>query len=141
MRSVMILGHGDLRLHLGTPALLANEAVRRRSPRSVACADAGDFLRRYGQFIRNCANALKSGGKLAILMGDYSDREAASSRSPITRNSSPSRAGLEQHCTDIIRFSHGASSSKKVYRSVLHPRPARRLHDFRETNQPSKGPL
>ena len=34
------------------------------------------FLRRYGQFIRNCAGALKRGGKLAILMGDYSDREA-----------------------------------------------------------------
>jgi hypothetical protein len=35
-----------------------------------------DFLRRYGQFIRNCARALKPGGKLAVLMGDYSDREA-----------------------------------------------------------------
>src|SRR3984957_18942892 len=34
------------------------------------------FLRRYGQFIRNCAKALKRGGKLAILMGDYNDREA-----------------------------------------------------------------
>ncbi len=34
------------------------------------------FLRRYGQFIRNCTPALKPGGKLAILMGDYHDREA-----------------------------------------------------------------
>ena len=34
-----------------------------------------DFLRRYGQFIRNCAKALKPNGKLAILMGDYCDRE------------------------------------------------------------------
>lgn len=34
------------------------------------------FLRRYGQFIRNCANALNPGGKLAILMGDYYDRDA-----------------------------------------------------------------
>src|SRR5271155_2545112 len=32
------------------------------------------FLRRYGHFIRNCAKALKRGGKLAILMGDYNDR-------------------------------------------------------------------
>ena len=30
-----------------------------------------------------------------------------------------------QHCTDIIRFSHGASSSKKVYRSSFIPG----LHD------------
>ena len=35
-----------------------------------------DFLRRYRQFIRNCAGVLKPGGKLAMLMGDYSDREA-----------------------------------------------------------------
>src|SRR5262245_35622642 len=34
------------------------------------------FLRRYGQFIRNCTAALKPTGKLAILMSDYSDREA-----------------------------------------------------------------
>jgi len=27
------------------------------------------FLRRYRQFIRNCVGALKTGGKLAILMG------------------------------------------------------------------------
>jgi hypothetical protein len=34
-------------------------------------------------------------------------------------------AGLRQHCTDIIRFSHGASSGKKVYRSSFIPG----LHD------------
>ena len=34
------------------------------------------FLRRYGQFLRNCARALNPGGKLAILIGDYCDREA-----------------------------------------------------------------
>jgi len=28
-----------------------------------------DFLRRYGQFLRNCARALKPGGILAVLMG------------------------------------------------------------------------
>ena len=34
-------------------------------------------------------------------------------------------AGLRQHCTDIIRFSHGASSGKKVYRISFIPG----LHD------------
>ena|GEM_PF-6136791 len=29
------------------------------------------FLVRYGQFLRNCATALKPGGRLAVLMGDY----------------------------------------------------------------------
>ncbi len=34
-----------------------------------------DFLRRYGQFIQNSAKALKTGGRLGILMGDYQDRD------------------------------------------------------------------
>ena len=34
------------------------------------------FLERYRLLIENCAGALAPGGKLAILMGDYSDREA-----------------------------------------------------------------
>lgn len=84
-----------------------------------------DFLRRYGQFIRNCAAALKQGGQLAILMGDYSDREAGFV--PLTYHTKrlAFAAGLRQHGTDIIRFSHGASSSKKVYRSSFIPG----LHD------------
>jgi SAM-dependent methyltransferase len=46
-------------------------------PRDLSRAPTlDDFLRRYGQFIRNAAKALKPGGKLAILMGDYNDREA-----------------------------------------------------------------
>ena len=34
-------------------------------------------------------------------------------------------AGLRQHCTDIISFSHGASRGKKVYKSSFIPG----LHD------------
>jgi hypothetical protein len=84
-----------------------------------------DFLRRYGQFLRNCARALKPGGKLAVLMGDYSDREAGFV--PLTYHTKrlAFAAGLRQHCTDIVRFSHGASSGKKVYRSSFIPG----LHD------------
>ncbi len=83
------------------------------------------FLRRYGQFIRNCARALKPAGKLAILMGDYSDREDGFV--PLTYHTKrlAFAVGLRQHGTDIIRFSHGASSSRKVYRSSFIPG----LHD------------
>lgn len=83
------------------------------------------FLRRYGQFIRNCASVLKPGGKLAILMGDYQDREAG--YIPLTFHTKrlAFASGLRQCCTDIIRFSHGANSSKKVYRSSFIPG----LHD------------
>jgi hypothetical protein len=83
------------------------------------------FLVRYGQFIRNCSRSLKRGGKLAILMGDYSDRDAGYVPLVYHTKRLAFSAGLAQHCTDIIRFSHGASSSKKVYRSSFIPG----LHD------------
>jgi hypothetical protein len=83
------------------------------------------FLRRYRQFIRNCAASLKKGGKLAILIGDYSDREAGFVPLVWHTKRLAFEAGLRQCCTDIIRFSHGASSSKKVYRSSFIPG----LHD------------
>jgi hypothetical protein len=84
-----------------------------------------DFLRRYGQFIRNCARALKPNGKLAILMGDYTDRDEGFIPLVYHTKRLAFAYGLKQHGTDIIRFSHGASSSKKVYRSSFIPG----LHD------------
>ena len=69
--------------------------------------------------------ALKPGGKLAILMGDYNDREAGYVPLVYHTKRLAFAAGLAQHCTDIIRFSHGASSGKKVYRSSFIPG----LHD------------
>ncbi|MFO0942309.1 MAG: hypothetical protein U0930_16345 [Pirellulales bacterium] len=83
------------------------------------------FLVRYGQFIRNCAKSLKPGGKLAVLMGDYLDREAGFVPLTYFTKFLAFDAGLKQECTDIIRFSHGASSSRKIYRSSFIPG----LHD------------
>jgi hypothetical protein len=83
------------------------------------------FLDRYELFIRNCASVLSDGGRLAILMGDYCDRDAGFV--PLTHYTKALafQAGLVQCCTDIIRFSHGASSGRKVYRSSFIPG----LHD------------
>lgn len=83
------------------------------------------FLDRYRLLIANCAGALADGGKLAILMGDYQDREAGFV--PLVHHTKvlAFECGLRQSCTDIIRFSHGASSSRKVYRSSFIPG----LHD------------
>ncbi|MEZ6140781.1 MAG: hypothetical protein R3B84_09440 [Zavarzinella sp.] len=95
-------------------------------PRDLSrAATLEEFLQRYGQFIRNCASKLTPGGKLAILMGDYQDKEIG--YVPLTYHTKrlAFAAGLQQHCTDIIRFSHGASSSRKRYRSAFIPG----LHD------------
>lgn len=84
------------------------------------------FLERYTMLIGNCGSVLRPGGKLAILMGDYSDRETGFV--PLTWHTKrlAFACGLRQCCTDIVRFSHGASSSKKVYRSSFIPG----LHDL-----------
>jgi hypothetical protein len=92
-------------------------------PRDLSRAPTlDDFLQRYGRFLRNCAGALKPGGKLAVLMGDYSDRQEGFVPLVFYTKLLAFRAGLRQH---IIRFSHGASSSRKVYRSCFIPG----LHD------------
>jgi hypothetical protein len=83
------------------------------------------FLNRYRLLIQSCAAALAPGGRLAILMGDYSDKEAGFVPLVYHTKHLAFQIGLRQSATDIIRFSHGASSSKKVYRSSFIPG----LHD------------
>lgn len=99
------------------------------------CEDARDlsrtptleaFLERYKLLIANCAGALVPGGKLAILMGDYQDRQAGFVPLAFHTKRIAFELGLDQACTDIIRFSHGASSSRKVYKSAFIPG----LHDI-----------
>lgn len=95
-------------------------------PRDLSRAPTlDDFLERYAQAIAHCAHVLKPGGTLAILMGDYQDREYGFI--PLTYHTKrlAFEIGLRQTGTDIIRFSHGASSSRKVYRSSFIPG----LHD------------
>ncbi len=95
-------------------------------PRDLSRAPTlSEFLQRYGRFIHNCAKALKPNGKLAILMGDYCDREEGFVPLTFHTKRLAFTAGLSQSCTDIIRFSHGASSGRKVYRSSFIPG----LHD------------
>ena len=83
------------------------------------------FLERYRLLIATCASALAPGGKLVILMGDYCDRDAGFVPLTFHTKRLAFECGLRQCATDIIRFSHGASSAKKVYRSSFIPG----LHD------------
>ena len=84
-----------------------------------------EFLDRYALFIEAAAGVLEPGGRLAILMGDYQDREAGFVPLVYHTKRLAFDAGLRQCCTDIVRFSHGASSGRKVYRSSFIPG----LHD------------
>ena len=87
--------------------------------------DFPTFLDRYQLLIENCAGAVVPGGKVAILMGDYSDRIEGYLPLVYYTKLLAFRVGLKQCATDIIRFGHGASSSRKVYRSSFIPG----LHD------------
>lgn len=83
------------------------------------------FLDRYAAFIGAASAVLSHGGRLAVLMGDYADRDAGFVPLVYHTKRLAFEAGLRQCCTDIIRFSHGASSGRKVYRSSFIPG----LHD------------
>jgi hypothetical protein len=95
-------------------------------PRDLSnAANLEEFLARYQRLFWRMAEVMEIGGKLAVLMGDYADREAGYCPLVYHTKRLAFAAGFRQHCTDIIRFSHGASSSKKTYRSSFIPG----LHD------------
>ncbi len=91
-------------------------------PRDLSTAKTPmDFLTGLNSVIVNCRDALKHGGKMAVLMGDYLDREFGFM--PLTYHTKRLcfNAGLVQKSTDIVRFQHGNSSSKKTFRSSFIP--------------------
>lgn len=95
-------------------------------PRDLStCPTLVDFLRRYRLLLENCTSVLEPGGRLAVLMGDYSDREEGFVPLVYHTQRLCFDVELKQKDTQIIRFSHGASSSKKSYRSSFIPG----LHD------------
>lgn len=83
------------------------------------------FLDGYRLALTHAAHVLRPGGTFAVLMGDYLDRDEGFV--PLTYHTKriAFEIGLRQCATDIIRFSHGASSSRKAYRSAFIPG----LHD------------
>ena len=83
------------------------------------------FLESYRIFIRESATLLATGGKFAILMGDYIDREERYVALTYYTKQFAFEAGLRLAAPDIIRFSHGASSNRKTYSTSFIPQ----LHD------------
>lgn len=97
-----------------------------RDPRDLSAAPTLEaFLDGYGRFVRCAAAALAPGGVLAVLMGDYQDREAGFVPLTFHTQRLAFACGLEQRHTAIVRFSYGASSGRKAYRSRFIPG----LHD------------
>ena len=102
------------------------QKIYSNEPHDLSCAPTLDaFLQSYSIFIRECSRRLSPRGKFAILMGDYSDRKAGFVSLTYHTKRIAFQCGLQQACTDIIRFGHGASSSRTVYRSSFIPG----LHD------------
>lgn len=96
-------------------------------PRCLSNApDMASFYLRLHRVIANCKGILAPHGKLAILMGDYHDAKLGKMVpcTHITRHAAY-ELGLWPACTEIVRFQHGNSSSKKTYSSSFIPG----LHD------------
>lgn len=95
-------------------------------PRDLSRATSlPEFLARYEALLATCASGLAPGGRLAVLMGDYHDRAAGFVPLVYHTKRLAFELGLHQAGTDIIRFSHGTTSSRKVYRTSFIPG----LHD------------
>lgn len=96
-------------------------------PRDLSTANSlTGFLTGLSNAISNCSDALLPGGHMAILMGDYHDREIGFVPLSYWTKYICFALRLKQTCTEIVRFQHGNSSSKKEYTSSFIPG----LHDI-----------
>jgi hypothetical protein len=83
-----------------------------------------DFVDRLRAVLRNCARVLTPDGKLAVLMGD--GKHAGEYLAlPFRTMNAAVEEGLWLASPEIIRFSHGSTSSARVYSTSFIPR----LHD------------
>jgi len=82
------------------------------------------FLNRIQRVLRNCKMVLARNGKIAVLIGGYSERGRYQPLPQLIVERAI-RENLWPACTEIIRFQHGNTSSKKQYRSSFIPG----LHD------------
>jgi hypothetical protein len=84
----------------------------------------GDFLQQMSRVFRNCRGALAPSGKLAILIGD-GEHQGRYLGLPFRLMNVAGDLGLWLAAPEIIRFSHGTTSSRQRYNTAFIPR----LHD------------
>lgn len=96
-----------------------------RDPRCLSQAPTLEvFIQRLRAVLRNCLSVLAPRGRLAILMGDMKQQGAYLGLPFRTFNAAVAE-GLWLDAPEIIRASHGASSSRKTYDHAFIPR----VHD------------
>ena len=83
-----------------------------------------EFTRQMRLVFQNCRRALNPGGKLAVLIGD-GKHQGRYLGLPFRLMSAASKEGFWLAAPEIIRFGHGATSSRKPYSTSFIPR----LHD------------
>jgi hypothetical protein len=94
-------------------------------PRCLSAAPTLDaFLDRMQQVLRNCKGVLSPRGKIAVLLGGFSDRGRYQPLPQLLLVRAIDE-GLWPACTEIVRFQYGNTSSQKEYRSSFIPG----LHD------------
>jgi len=83
-----------------------------------------DFLDRMEAVLQNCRKILTRNGKIAVLIGGYSEKGRYQPLSQLVM-ARAIEIGLWPATTEIIRFQHGNTSSRKTYQSSFIPG----LHD------------
>lgn len=78
------------------------------------------FSEQLGDMLDCCSSVLASQGKIAVLMGNYTQRGRYLPLTTITMQEAI-RRGLWPACTEIIRLQYRNSSSNKIYRSSFIP--------------------
>jgi hypothetical protein len=101
------------------------QIVYNDDPRCLSNAPTLDaFLSRMRLVLRNCRGVLTKRGKIAVLIGGYSDRGVFQPL-PHLLVAAAAREGLRMAGTEIIRLQYGNTSSRRAYRSSFIPG----LHD------------
>ena len=94
-------------------------------PRCMSNAPTlGAFMQQMRRMIRNCRDSLTEKGKLAILIGGFSEKGRYQPLAQLTM-AVAMEEGLLPACTEIIRLQYGNTSSKRVYERSFIPG----LHD------------
>lgn len=94
-------------------------------PRCLSQAPTLDaFIEKLRQLFRCCKSVLVPGGRIAVLMGD-GQAKGTYWGLPYRTLQAAEAEGLWMAAPEIVRFQHGATSSRKTYETVFIPR----MHD------------